>query len=32
VPQSPSVIPKLFLIGVVALNLAFALFVLHAWG
>jgi hypothetical protein len=32
VPQSSSVMPKLFLIGVIALNLAFALFVLRAGG
>jgi hypothetical protein len=32
VPQNPSVMPIVFLIGVVALNLAFAVFVLHIGG
>jgi hypothetical protein len=32
VPQSPSVMPIVFLIGVIVLNLAFAVFVLHIGG
>jgi hypothetical protein len=32
VPQSSSVMPKLFLVGVIVLNLAFAVFVLHIAG